>query len=178
MINLEIEKTLTFSAQDRYDIISFAMDAADDNGFINSFVFERALYCYAFMMLRPERKDELAPIAAENILTCWNKLIEDNSIKEMIDDYEEEINLLAAEGQVWFEEYSDWAHSARGILDTVQMFSGDIVQNAANMLRNTAEETGVNEILDVANDWGMTRNALAPQVNEVIEETAKESLFN
>ena len=70
MINLEIEKTLTFSAQDRYDIISFAMDAADDNGFINSFVFERALYCYAFMMLRPERKDELTPIAANNILDC------------------------------------------------------------------------------------------------------------
>ena len=163
MINLEIEKTLTFSAQDRYDIISFAMDAADDNGFINSFVFERALYCYAFMMLRPERKDELTPIAANNILDCWNKLLEDNSIKEMVDDYEEEINLLAAEGQVWFEEYSDWAHSARGVLDTVQMFSGNIVQNAANMLTNTAKETGIEDILEVADEWGMTRNTLAPK---------------
>ena len=70
MINLEIEKSLTLSAQDHYDIISFAIDAADDNGFINSFVFERALYCYTFIILNPERKDELSPIAAENILTC------------------------------------------------------------------------------------------------------------
>ena len=70
----------------------------------------------------------------------------------MMKDYSEELNVLAAEGQVWFEEYSDWAHSARGILDTVQMFSGDIVQNAASMLRNTAKETGVEEILEVADN--------------------------
>ena len=59
MINLENEKSLALDAQERYDIIGFAMDAADDNGFINSFVFERALYCFAAIVLYPEHKDKI-----------------------------------------------------------------------------------------------------------------------
>ena len=45
MIDFEKEKSLALDAQERYDIIAFAMDAADDEGFINSFIFERALCC-------------------------------------------------------------------------------------------------------------------------------------
>jgi hypothetical protein len=70
MINLETEKSLALDAQERYDIISFAMDAADDNGFINSFVFERALYCYAAIMLYPEHKEELAELATSNLIAA------------------------------------------------------------------------------------------------------------
>ena len=46
MIDFEKEKSLALDAQERYDIIAFAMDAADDDGFINSFIFERALCCF------------------------------------------------------------------------------------------------------------------------------------
>lgn len=70
MINLEIEKSLALDAQERYDIISFAMDAADDNGFINSFVFERALYCYAAIMLYPELKEDLSEKVASNLINA------------------------------------------------------------------------------------------------------------
>lgn len=70
MINLETEKSLALDAQERYDIISFAMDAADDNGFINSFVFERALYCYAAIMLYPEYKEQLSELATINLISA------------------------------------------------------------------------------------------------------------
>jgi hypothetical protein len=46
------------------------MDAADDNGFINSFIFERALYCYAAIMLYPEHKEELAELATSNLIAA------------------------------------------------------------------------------------------------------------
>ena len=68
MINLENEKSLALDAQERYDVISFAMDAADDNGFINSFIFERALYCYAAIMLYPEKKDILSQAVAADLI--------------------------------------------------------------------------------------------------------------
>jgi hypothetical protein len=70
MINLETEKSLALNAQERYDIISLAMDAADDNGFINSFIFERALYCYAAIILYPELREELSELATINLISA------------------------------------------------------------------------------------------------------------
>ena len=46
-IDLKLEKECEFSAQDRYDIISAAIMDSYDDGFMNQFIFERALYCYA-----------------------------------------------------------------------------------------------------------------------------------
>ena len=152
MINLDNEKSLNLSSQDRYDIIAFAMDAADDNGFINSFIFERALYCYAIIMLYPEKKDELAPQVAENLIAAWEQFLADGLIEEMVDEYHLDLNTLTEEAQTWYEEYSDWAHSVRGVLDVVQQFSGDIVQGAANRLTSTAKETGVEEMIGIAKD--------------------------
>lgn len=178
MINLETEKSLALDAQERYDIISFAMDAADDNGFINSFVFERALYCYAAMMLYPEYKKELAELATSNLIAAWNKILEENIFEQMIKNYETTITILCQEAENWFKEYSDWAHSARGILDIIQQFSGNIVENAANRLTTTAQETGVSNLLEVADEWGMTRGLLKEEnIKENIKEQDEESLF-
>ena len=94
MINLEFEKTSALDAQERYDIISMAADAADDNGFINSFIFERALYCFAAIILYPDRKEELAALAANNPLDSWKKLIEDDTLQEMRENYKEELDKL------------------------------------------------------------------------------------
>lgn len=175
MINLEIEKSLTLSAQERYDIIAFAMEAADDNGFINSFIFERALYCYASIILYPEHKDLLSAAIAKDLIRTWETIIENGLLEKMIEDYKDDLDQLATEGKIWYEEYSDWAHSARGILDMVQGFTGDIVQNAANRLTQTAEQTGVQQLLEVADDWGMTRGALNSISETNIENT--DSLF-
>lgn len=177
MINLEIEKSLALDAQERYDIISFAMDAADDNGFINSFVFERALYCYAAIMLYPEFKEDLSEKVASNLINAWNIILDDGLFEKMIKNYETTLTILCQEAEIWFKEYSDWAHSARGILDVVQQFSGDIVQNAAAGLINTAKETGVQELLEVADDWGMTRDALKDETKKLVSPIDQESLF-
>lgn len=177
MINLENEKSLALDAQERYDIISFAMDAADDNGFINSFVFERALYCFAAIALYPEQKDIIVKAMTESPMIAWLILIDQKILDKMIEEYEPTIKQLADEAQVWFNEYSDWAHSARGILDIVQQFTGNFVENAANSLTASAEESGVSKIIDIANEWGMGRDALkdAPKEEEKINN--EESLF-
>ena len=128
-------------------------------------------------MLYPESKDEYSSLAATNILSAWNKLIEDGFIHDLIIDYQPTLDALSQEAQVWCEEYADWAHSARGILDVIQQFSGDIVQSAASRLKNTAEETGVNNIIDIATEWGMNRNALAPKEEKESQPVNEESLF-
>ena len=177
MINLEIEKSLALDAQERYDIISFAMDAADDNGFINSFVFERALYCYAAVMLYPELKEDLSQKITFDLIGAWNNILDEGLFEKMIKNYEATLNTLCQEAEIWFKEYADWAHSARGVLDIIQQFSGDILQNAAGKLKTTAEETGVSELLDVADEWGMTRDILKDRTEKEVSPIEQESLF-
>lgn len=152
MINIKQEKSLALDAQERYDIIAFAMDAADDNGFINSFVFERALCCYAAIMLYPEHKDLMAAAIAEDLLRSWSVLIENGTIENMQEEYADTLEVLFQEAHHWFEEYSDWAHSARGIIDMIQGFTGNMVENAAARLTQTAEQTGVQELLEIADE--------------------------
>lgn len=152
MIDFTKEKSLALDAQERYDIISFAMDAADDNGFINSFIYERALSCYAAIMLYPEHKDILAAAIAEDLLRSWKVLLENGTIDAMIKDYEDTLDVLFQEAEQWYKEYADWAHSARGIIDMIQGFTGNIVENAAARLTQTAEQTGVQELLEVADE--------------------------
>ena len=176
MINLENEKSLALDAQERYDIISFAMDAADDNGFINSFVFERALYCFAAITLYPERKDEIVSHMQNSPIEGWKFLINNGLIEQMQKDHESTLNQLADEAKIWFDEYADWAHSARGVLSIVQQFSGNIVQNAAASLTGAARESGVSQLLEVAEDWGMTRDALKDRPQPEASED-EESLF-
>lgn len=175
MIDFEKEKSLALDAQERYDIISFAMDAADDNGFINSFIFERALCCFAAIMLYPEHKDTIAKAVAEDLLRSWNTLIENGIIENMFNEYKDVLDVLFQESEQWYQEYSDYAHSARGVLEMVQTFTGDITQNAAKLLTHTAEESGVKEMLEVANEWGMNRKIDIPKE---VAPTNEESLFN
>ena len=177
MINLETEKSLALNAQERYDIISLAMDAADDNGFINSFIFERALYCYAAIILYPELREELSELATINLISAWNKILEENIFEQMIKNYETTIVVLCQEAEHWFKEYSDWAHSARGIVDIIQQFSDNIMRNAANSLTNTAKETGVQELLEIADTWGMNRDIFKDENIKEDVPIEQESLF-
>ena len=178
-MDLSKEKSNRLSAKDRYDILTFAIEAADDNGFVNSFVFERAIYCYAAIILtEDELKDNIRSKIAENLVEAWDWLVENNTIQELMTEYKEEFDILANEGAIWFEEYDKYATSARGILSLVEQFSGDIVNSAASALRNTAEETGISNIIQIADDWGMNRELLKPERKiKDYEEKDIESLF-
>ena len=95
-----------------------------------------------------------------------------------MEEYEEEFNTLADEGTIWFEEYDKYATSARGILSLVEQFTGNAVTSAASALQTTAEQTGVANIIQIADDWGMNRRDLVPErVERDWEEKAEESLF-
>lgn len=165
--NIEHELSRKLSTQDMYDIISFAVDAAMDNGFVNSFVFGRALYLYAAIVLNQDRKEDIAHMVAENINDAWDSLIEDGTIEDLANKYSMEMEMLAEQGETWLKEYIEYAHSARGLLNTIQEFSGDIVASAAEQLKKASQEAGVEDVLRIADEWGM---------NNTIEDT--ETVFD
>lgn len=180
MIDLEKEKSYALSAKDRYDILSFATEAADDGGFLNSFVFERAIYSFAAIILEEDKaqKADIQSRVAANLIEAWDHLVQNNIIQEMQEKYAEELEQLAQEGWAWFEEYENFATSARGILNLVEQFSGDIVQSAANRLNDTMQESGASTIIDIADKWGLNNAAMAPaREQKDYEEKDVESLF-
>ena len=84
----------------------------------------------------------------------------------MTKDFKIDLEMLAENGKVWFDEYTEYAHSARGLLDTIQMFSGDIVKAAAEQLQSATVQSGVKEVQEIAEKWGMN--------NQIVDE--KETL--
>ena len=178
-MDLTIEKELALNAKDRYDIYTFATEAADDNGFVNSFVFQRALYCYTILLLaEDEYKDQIRPLIAENLVQAWDKIIEDDILPKIIEQYPREMDMIGQEGKIWFDEYDKYAISARGILSLVEQFTNGAVVNAASSFKNAAEKSGVSEVLKIADDWGMNRRNLAPDRQERDwEEKDQESLL-
>lgn len=100
-MDLTIEKELALNAKDRYDIYTFATEAADDNGFVNSFVFQRALYCYTILLLaEDEYKDQIRPLIAENLVQAWDKIIEDDILPKIIEQYPREMDMIGQEGKI------------------------------------------------------------------------------
>lgn len=172
-MNLDFEKNRKLSTQDMYDIMAFACDAAEDNGFMNSFIFERALYEYAAIIIFQEDKEKLSSKVAENINSAWDYMLEEGYIEKLVNNYQSEMDALADMGERWMEEYTSYAHSARGLLDTVKMISGDITQNMMNQLKKTADAEGVSNLIQIADNWGM--NNTIESSSE--EEPAADSVF-
>ena len=177
MINLAQEESYKLSAKDRYDILSFAIEAADDGGFVSSFVFERAMYLYAAIILDEDRANDIREKITQNLIEAWDYAIQEKIIQEMLESYKDDLDQLAEEGWSWFEEYNNYILSARGVLSFAQEFSGDIVSSAATVLKDTMEETGAKNIIDIADEWGMNRTILKSEETKEIKEENSETLF-
>mgnify|MGYP000622755907 FL=1 len=157
-ILFETETAKKLTSQDMYDIIHFAAQSAEDNGFVNQFVFERALYAYAAIILYPERKEEIGRMVSNNILDAWDALLADGTIEDMNKNFAIDMDALGRIGSVWLDDYIKYLQSARGILSSFQEFSGDIIQTAVEKFKTVSDEVGANQVLEIANNWGMNNN--------------------
>ena len=177
MIDLSFEKERHMTTQDMYDVLDFAMQAAEDNGFINSFVYERALYEFAALILFPDRKEEFAPMVAENVNTAWDAMLEDGILDELVENYEQDIDYLGTLGKTWIDEFTTYIHSARGLLNSLQEVTGKISNMNIERFMDAAKESGVAEALQIADDWGMNREATKEIVDKPQFEIVDDSLF-
>lgn len=157
-ILFETETAKKLTSQDMYDIVHFAAQSAEDNGFVNQFVFERALYAYAAIILYPDRKEEIGRIVSDNILDAWDALLADGTIADMNENFAVDMDALGRIGSVWLDDYIKYLQSARGILSSFQEFSGDIIQTAVEKFKTVSDEVGANQVLEIANNWGMNNN--------------------
>lgn len=166
--NLETTRKLT--SQDIYDIIHFSAQSAEDNGFVNQYVFERALYAYAAIILYPDRKEEIGRMVSNNILDAWDALVSDGTTSEMEKNFSSDIKILGDAGSVWLDDYIKYLQSARGIFSTFQTFSGDIVESTVNRFKDAFNESDAKTVLEIADKWGMNNT---PKDESKLKEKVK-----
>ena len=166
--NLETTRTLT--SQDIYDIIHFSAQSAEDNGFVNQYVFERALYAYAAIILDPDRKEEIGRMVSNNILDAWDALVSDGTTSDMEKNFSSDIKILGEVGSVWLDDYIKYLQSARGIFSTFQTFSGDIVESTVNRFKDAFNESDAQTVLEIADKWGMNNT---PKDESKLKEKVK-----
>lgn len=159
MIDLSFEEKRPISTQEMYDIIAFAVEAANEGGFINAFVLERAIIVYAALVIDEEHREEIQKKNSSSLLAAWDYLVEEGIAKDLLDKYELTLARLAGYASVWADDRMDYEHSVRGLLDTIQTVSGDIVENMRKNLSETVNVSDVKEVLQVAKDWGLNRDA-------------------
>lgn len=159
-MNLEQEKNNIFTPQETYEIISAAIDMADDEGFINSYVFERGLYVCAARILYEDKADQINESLLENgsPLVTWKELLDDGTIDQMIAEHSKSLDYLASIGQNWFEEYTEAAHSLRSLIDVIQTFTDGMAGNMGKQLDMFKQDTDVQNVIDIADKWGLDRN--------------------
>lgn len=168
--NLETTRTLT--SQDIYDIIHFSAQSAEDNGFVNQYVFERALYAYAAIILYPDRKEEIGRMVSNNILDAWDALVSDGTTSDMEKNFSSDIKILGEVGSVWLDDYIKYLQSARGIFSTFKTFSGDIVESTVNRFKDAFNESDAQTVLEIADKWGMNNT---PKDESKLKEKVKVS---
>lgn len=171
-ILFETETAKKLTSQDMYDIIHFAAQSAEDNGFVNQFVFERALYAYAAIILYPDRKEELGRMVSDNILDTWDALLADGTIADMNENFAVDMDALGRIGSVWLDDYIKYLQSMRGVFSVFQNFSGDIVESTVNRFKDAFSESDAQTVLDIADKWGMNNT---PKDETKLKEKVKVS---
>ena len=150
------EKDIKLTMEQVCIIEDFAAQAANDGGFMNSYVFERALLVFAAIVLYPDRKDEINGMIGEgyDVRLAYQTLLETGLLEEMSKDYELELEYLVTIGETWFQEAKEFEQSARGLLNTISDLSGDIVSQAASKLQAVASGDA-KFVEEFADKWGL-----------------------
>lgn len=177
MINIEEVLNCPLTSQEIYDMINSCLEEAEDNGFLNQFVFERALVCYEVLLLIEDLDDIDGPMVAENPLTAFDHFLEMGYVQNLVKNHTATVDYIGKIAAQYFEDYEKYLLSVGGVLNKAEIFSSEVLQNMAGQMNDLTKNGDIQETLKIANEWGMNRQP--PKVeNPVNSEQVLDSLFN
>ena len=176
MINIEEVLNCPLTSQEIYDMINSCLEEAEDNGFLNQFVFERALVCHEVLLLIEDLDDIDGPMVAENPLTAFDHFLEMGYIQNLVKNHAATVDYIGKIAAQYFEDYEKYLLSVGGVLNKAEIFSSEVLQNMAGQMNDLTKNGDIQETLKIANEWGMNRQP--PQVeNPVDSKQILDSLF-
>ena len=108
MINIEEVLNCPLTSQEIYDMINSCLEEAEDNGFLNQFVFERALVCHEVLLLIEDLDDIDGPMVAENPLTAFDHFLEMGYIQNLIKNHAATVDYIGKIAAQYFEDYEKY----------------------------------------------------------------------
>ena len=176
MINIEEVLNCSLTSQEIYDMINSCLEEAEDNGFLNQFVFERALVCHEVLLLIEDLDDIDSSMVAENPLTAFDHFLEMGYIQNLVKNHTATVDYIGKIAAQYFEDYEKYLFSVGGVLNKAEIFSSEVLQNMAGQMNNLTKNGDIQETLKIANEWGMNRQP--PQVeNPIDSKQILDSLF-
>lgn len=175
MINLEEVKNCPLTSQEMYDMINSCLESAEDNGFLNQFVFERVLVCHEVIHLVDDIEDLAGAMVVENPLTAFDHFLEKGYIDNLVENHSKEIAYIGEVAAQYFEDYEKYLLSIGGVLNKAEIFSSEVLQNMAGQIQSLTENNDIQETLKIADEWGLNRPS--PKV-EKSQQLELDSLFN
>ena len=150
MIDLQKEKACGLTMQQRYSIISNAIDVANEGGFLNEFTMSRVICIFAAAAWYDLDVDHIL----ENPLAAWDEMLQDGTLEKMVDEHKEALEDLTDEAYDWFMDYGLYLRSIRGAFGDVSNFMQDMMDSLSDRLGANGMEEIAN-VLKLADDWGM-----------------------
>lgn len=171
-MNLKQLTELKLNSQEQYNIINNALQAANDNGFLDEFIFERALICYEVLELIEDLDESNIEKVVNNPLTAFDDFIEKGLVQELIDNYNEDVSYLADIAARYFEDYNAYLLSFGGAMTQVEGLSTDNLDTLTEQFAQFMQNDKVNETLQIADEWGLNR---APTPNKKEDTISSDS---
>ncbi len=171
-INIEQEQQNIFNPQMIYNAVSNAIQDAYDDGFMNTYIMEHSLYNHLFVELKylenEEEKFNQIQEIHENPLIYWMDHIEE--IKEFINNYSNDLINVARIAETWYQDYTTYAYSMRGMLDNLSEIMTGVTQRAEDELAIMNENGDLEEVKNIARKWGIDNSG-----ESLFESTIKSS---
>ncbi len=152
MINIEEVLNCPLTSQEIYDMINSCLEEAEDNGFLNQFVFERALVCHEVLLLIEDLDDIDGPMVAENPLTAFDHFLEMGYIQNLVKNHADTVNYIGKIAAQYFEDYEKYLLSVGGVLNKAEIFSSEVLQNMAGQMNDLTKNGDIQETLKIANE--------------------------
>ena len=158
-LDYQLERAIKLSTKQVETILDFAIQAANDNDYMSSLVFQKAMLVFAATVLYPDRKEEISSAIGSqyDISAIYDKLNDEEFFEKMDADFCETMEYLRDVSVDWFEDAKSYAHSARGLLDSLNTLSGDIVKSAVEQLQKTVQSDDVAQVLQIGDALGVNR---------------------
>ncbi len=163
MIDMELEKQSTLTAKDMNDLLAFSIGESENDGFVNRYVFERAMYTYLYLLLAEGDEQEKVrnSINEDGVLVAWQELVGTGKIERMAQDHPTELALAERASADVFDDYNAYSKSIRASFANIQSASSNIMENAAKQMSQMLSSDQYKDIMDIAEKWGMN-NTLLP----------------
>lgn len=164
MIDLTREKGLTLTTEQVTIIEDFAIQACNDRGFLSLYIFERALLVFASLVLYPDEADKIRETIGDNydVRNAFDYLVDSGLADRMVKDYGDDLDYISEVGETWFEDVASFEHSVRGVMDSINTQSGNIMEAAQKTLKDFADNHEAQEVAKIAEKWGLNRKPDTP----------------